>query len=120
MHARAVLWSCCLILAGPALVAAAEPAEDAVVKVIASVRLPDATRPWTKPNPVTRMGSGVLVAGKRILTNAHVVMYASEVHVQASNSSDKFEAKVEALGPDVDLALLSVDDKFLQKKTPLS
>jgi S1-C subfamily serine protease len=121
MHTRAALWSCSLILAAPALGAAADAAEDAVVKIIASVRFPDPTRPWAKPNPVGQSGSGVLVASKRILTNAHVVMYADEVQVQARNSSDKVDARIEALEPDVDLALLSVqDDKFLDKKTPLA
>src|SRR5689334_546750 len=100
---RAALWGCCLILAAPGILRAADAAEASVVKVIASVRFPDPTRPWTKPQAAVQVGTGAIIEGKRIITNAHVVMYASEVHVQAGD--DKVEARIEALGPDVDLAL---------------
>jgi S1-C subfamily serine protease len=36
-----------------------------------------------------RHGHGVIIEGKRILTNAHVVVYASQVQVQANQSGDK-------------------------------
>jgi len=120
MHLRAALWGGCLFLIAPVAVAAADASEDSVVKIIASVRFPDPIRPWAKPNPATNVGSGAIIEGKRILTNAHVVMYASEVFVQAGAGDDKVEARVEALAPDIDLAVLSVkDDKFLEKKAAL-
>jgi S1-C subfamily serine protease len=120
MHTRAALWGGCLLLVAPAAAAAADAAEDSVVKIIASVRFPDPIRPWAKPSPQQQAGSGAVIEGKRILTNAHVVMYASEVHVQASAGDDRVEARVEAIAPDIDLAVLSVkDDKFLQKKAAL-
>ena len=46
----------------------------------------------------------MVIAGKRILTNAHVVNHASQVFVQPGKSSEKLAAKVEAMAPGIDLA----------------
>ena len=61
---------------------AAEDVEKSVVKLNVTKREPDYVRPWTKASPAKVSGSGVVLAGPRILTNAHVVMFASEVFVQ--------------------------------------
>src|SRR5262245_24346818 len=99
--------------------AAADPGES-VVKVIASVRYPNPVRPWTRSNAVETIGTGVVIEGRRILTNAHVVMYATEVSVQARPGGEKVEAKVQAMAPEVDLAVLTLkEDKFFEKKPPL-
>jgi S1-C subfamily serine protease len=94
--------------------------ENAVVKVFSTVRSPDPTRPWTKqvPNEVT--GSGVVIEGKRILTNAHVVLYASQVQVQANQAGDKISATVVAVAPGIDLAVLRLDDEsFFDTHAPV-
>src|SRR5262249_61009978 len=97
----------------------ARPAES-VVKVIASVRVPNPIRPWLRPKSQEVVGSGVVIDGNRILTNAHVVEYATEVSVQTRPGADKIEATVVAVGPDVDLAVLTVSDKaFFKKRQPL-
>ncbi len=57
--------------------------EDSIVRVLASLRLPNPVRPWTKQAPVEVMGTGVVIDGKTVLTNAHIVLYAGEVFVQA-------------------------------------
>ncbi|MFM7519120.1 MAG: trypsin-like peptidase domain-containing protein [Planctomycetota bacterium] len=99
--------------------AGAEPAagaaaiESSVVKIFATLRRPDLNKPWTKQPPDTVTGSGVIVDGKRILTNAHVVLYASQVEVQAHESGAKIAATVEAIGPGIDLAVLKLDDESL-------
>jgi len=101
-------------------VVAARPA-DSVVKVTASVRFPNPTQPWRNSKKVEVSGSGVVIAGNKILTNAHVLEYATEVYVQTGPGADKFEAKVESIGPDVDLAVLTVSDKkFFDKRRPLA
>jgi S1-C subfamily serine protease len=51
-----------------------------------------------------------VIEGKRILTNAHVVLYASQVQVQANAAGDKILATVEAIAPGIDLAVLKLDD----------
>ena len=63
--------------------------EQSVVKLNVTKREPDFFRPWTKASPSKVSGSGVVIAGQRILTNAHVVMYASEVFVQLRQGGDQ-------------------------------
>jgi S1-C subfamily serine protease len=86
-------------------------AENAVVKVFSTMRRPDVAKPWTKQAPTEASGSGVIIDGKRILTNAHVVAYASQVQVQGNQAGDKISATVEAFAPGIDLALLKLEDE---------
>ncbi len=86
------------------------PIENSVVKVFATMRYPDPFRPWTKQAPSEVTASGVVIEGKRILTNAHVVLYASQVQIQANAAGDKLPATVVAVGPGIDLAVLQLDD----------
>src|SRR5579883_182758 len=81
-------------------------AESAVVKVFSTIRRPDVAKPWAKSAPIEATGSGVIIEGHRILTNAHVVSYASQVQVQGNQSGDKVAATVEAFAPGIDLAVL--------------
>jgi S1-C subfamily serine protease len=54
---------------------------ESVVQIFATVREPDVYRPWTKHPAEESSGTGVVIKGKRILSNAHVVEYASRVEV---------------------------------------
>ncbi|WZO98438.1 trypsin-like peptidase domain-containing protein [Isosphaeraceae bacterium EP7] len=93
---------------------------DSVVKVYATMRSPDPLRPWTKASPREGSGTGVVIEGKRILTNAHVVLYASQVFVQPHQSGQKVSATVESIAPGIDLAVLKLDDEsFFDKRPPL-
>ncbi|HWJ37020.1 MAG TPA: trypsin-like peptidase domain-containing protein [Steroidobacteraceae bacterium] len=100
-------------LGAPAHALPGEPpasVENSVVKVFSTMRYPDPFKPWTKQAPTEISGSGVVIEGKRILTNAHVVLYASQVQVQASAAGDKVSATVVAVAPGIDLAVLQLDD----------
>ena len=81
-----------------------------MVKVFATMRYPDPFRPWTKQAPSEVTASGVVIEGNRILTNAHVVLYASQVQIQANAAGDKVPATVVAVAPGIDLAVLKLDD----------
>jgi S1-C subfamily serine protease len=107
--------------AAPATVPAASPAvENSVVKIFSTLRRPDPFKPWTKATPQDVTGSGVVIEGKRILTNAHVVGYASQVQIQASQDGDKVGATVVAIARGMDLALLKLDDEsFFDKHPPV-
>jgi S1-C subfamily serine protease len=94
--------------------------ENSVVKVFSTMRYPDPFKPWTKQAPAEATGSGVVIEGKRILTNAHVVLYASQVQVQASAAGDKVSATVVAVAPGIDLAVLQLDDpSFFDTHPPM-
>ncbi len=94
----------------PATEAKAGAVENSVVKVFATMRYPDAYKPWAKQAPSEATGTGVIIEGKRILTNAHVVLYASQVQVQGNQSGDKISATVESIAQGIDLAVLKLDD----------
>jgi S1-C subfamily serine protease len=100
--------------------AAAGGPEDSVVRVLASRRLPNPVQPWTKQNPVEVMGTGVVLDGKTVLTNAHIVLYAGEVFVQAPRGGDRVPAKVTSIGPGIDLATLAPEDPtFFENRPPI-
>jgi len=95
--------------------------ENAVVKVFSTLRGPDPSKPWSKAAPQDMTGSGVVIEGKRILTNAHVVGYASQVQIQASQAGDKLSATVVAVGRGIDLAILKLDDEsFFDTHAPVA
>jgi len=54
--------------------------------VFSTLRGPDPYKPWSKAAPQEVTGSGVVIEGRRILTNAHVVGYASQVQIQANGA----------------------------------
>src|ERR1700722_8277506 len=86
---------------------------NAVVKVFSTMRYPDPSRPWSKQAPTEATASGVIIEGKRILTNAHAVLYASQVQVQPNQSGDKISATVVAVAHGIDLAVLKLDDESI-------
>lgn len=94
---------------------------NAVVKVFSTLRYPDASRPWTKQAPSEVTASGVVIEGKRILTNAHAVLFASQVQVQANEAGDKISATVVAVASGIDLAILKLDDEsFFNTHAPIA
>src|SRR5260370_2934618 len=84
--------------------------ENSVVKILSTMRYPDPFKPWTTQAPSEATASGVVIEGKRILTNAHAVLYASQVQIQANAAGDKLSASVLAIAPGIDLAVLQLDD----------
>lgn len=65
-------------------------------------------------------GSGFVIKGKRIMTNAHVVSWAREVVVRRYQDPRPYVAEVEYVGHDCDLAVLTVkEDSFFEHLEPL-
>ncbi|MEZ6134156.1 MAG: trypsin-like peptidase domain-containing protein [Pirellulaceae bacterium] len=92
---------------------------QSVVQITASMRLPNPVQPWNKRTG-TAGGTGSLIAGGRVLTNAHVIAYASEIYVQGFQSADRVSAKLLYANPDIDLAILQIEDEeFLQGRPAL-
>ena len=122
----ALALSFCPLMTLPAMAAEtavtvnASSLENSVVKVFSTLRRPDPYKPWSKAAPQSVTGSGVVIEGHRILTNAHMVGYASQVQIQANGSGDKVAATVLAISPGMDLALLKIDDdNFFESHKPL-
>jgi len=123
MHRRVPLLLVLIFLLPHAAAFGAEDKTDkairsSVLKVLATQRGPHYLRPWTRANPRSVTGSAVVIEGGKILTNAHLVVFASQIYVQPYQSSEKIPAKVEALATGIDLALLSVEEKDFFKTRP--
>src|SRR5437660_12810172 len=102
-----------VVVLQPAYLFAQDRIRDLVVKIHAVHHTPDVLRPWTKNSPQQVKGSGVVIEGKRILTNAHVVRYASEIYGQPNQSADRIPSRVEAITRSMDLAFLKRDHESI-------
>ncbi len=85
--------------------------ENSVVRVFSTIQPPDFMKPWSKQPGREITGSGVVIEGRRILTNAHVVNYAGQIQIQGHQSGDKISATIEAVAPGMDLAVLKLSDE---------
>ena len=84
--------------------------EDSVVKIYTTQAAPDYFTPWRLLTPRQSSGSGSVIAGNRILTNAHVVANASYVQAQKHNDPQRYQARVTFVSHEADLAIITVDE----------
>ncbi|MDT8428959.1 MAG: serine protease [Pseudomonadales bacterium] len=84
--------------------------ESSIVKIYTTASAPDYFTPWRMLNPSQASGSGSVIAGNRILTNAHVVANASYVQVQKHNDPERYQARVQFVSHASDLAIITVND----------
>ncbi len=116
MHERTWLRMMGLILGiggglGPASAAAAAGSvNDAVVKVFVTQNPMNFYLPWQSRGSVAGTGSGCIIPGRRILTNAHVVADQTFIQVRKESDPKKYTAELEAIAHDCDLAILKVKD----------
>jgi S1-C subfamily serine protease len=66
------------------------------------------TQPWQRAPQSKSSGTGFVIDGERLLTNAHVVRSAMDIRVRQHGSTRRFPAQVVVYAPDVDLALLEI------------
>ena len=98
---------------------ASESIKDAVVKIIVVSRVIDKKTPWNS-NILRSSGSGFIIDENRILTNAHVVSNATFIEVKKQSGSHRYQAEVEEISHDADLAILKltkINNKFFD--TPI-
>ncbi len=98
---------------------AADP-ERSVIQIFTFSQQPIWDAPW-RFDAVRRMGgSGFVIKGKRIMTNAHVVSWGREIIVRRYQDPRPYVAEVEYVGHDCDLAVLTVkDSRFFDNLEPL-
>jgi len=113
------------MLAGLLLAAAAVLAQNdvrpAIVNVYTTSQGADYSQPWQRSRQQHCTGSGCIIAGHRVLTNAHVVSDQTFVQVRRAGMADKYVATVLAVCHELDLALLGVaDEAFFAGVTPLA
>ncbi|MEI6322343.1 MAG: trypsin-like peptidase domain-containing protein [bacterium] len=96
----------------PPLDADAHPPDlsASVVRIEVAMQEPDYRSPWDAGRIEGGVGSGFVISGKRILTNAHVVSNARFITLTREGLSHPYIARVRFIAHDCDLAILSVDD----------
>ncbi len=97
-----------------------DTASHAVVKIQTTFFEYSYKNPWQQPRLNSAGGTGFIIEGNRILTNAHVVSLANTIRVQRPGQRSDFEAEVAFIAHDSDLAILTVkDDNFFDGSKPL-
>ena len=94
---------------GTPLPEGSEP-EKSVVQIITTYQEPNWAAPWIFDTPHFASGTGFLIDGDRILTNAHVVAWTKELRVRKYHDPQLYFATVEFVAHDVDLAILKIED----------
>lgn len=84
--------------------------EESVIKIYTTQSAPDYFTPWRLLTPRQSSGSGSVISGNQILTNAHVVANASYVQAQKHNDPRRYLARVTFISHEADLALITVDE----------
>lgn len=98
---------------------AAEP-ERSVIQIITFSQQPSWDAPWRFEAVRRSGGSGFVIKGRRIMTNAHVVAWARQIIVRKYQDPRPYVADIEYVGHDCDLAVLSVQDPtFFDNLEPL-
>ncbi len=87
------------------------------VKFYTVIKRPNFYEPWQLGYQQNSGGSGCILEGKRILTNAHVVSDQVFVQVLKAGDTRKYTASVEHVAHDGELALLRVEDPEFWKGT---
>ncbi|BDA41920.1 Protease Do-like 10, mitochondrial [Coccomyxa sp. Obi] len=83
-----------------------------VLKVFVVQAVPNYAQPWQMRPQRSSSGSAFVtdVQNRRIMTNAHVIMNATTVHVRRPGNPKKWRARILCEGIICDLALLTVDE----------
>lgn len=80
----------------------------------------DYVTPWKRKDMAQSAGSGFIIDGERILTNAHNVSNYRYLELRKENIARRYPARVVFVGHDCDLAIITVDDKsFFEDTTAL-
>jgi len=113
--------SCGLGRADGAVAQVGERSLDKSVVMIRSVQQEfDHVTPWKQAEVAQGIGSGFVISGQRIITNAHNASNYKYVEVRKEYEAKRYPAKVAFIGHDCDLAILTMDDdSFFNDMVPL-
>ncbi|MBX3155970.1 MAG: PDZ domain-containing protein [Deltaproteobacteria bacterium] len=86
---------------------------DSIVLFSVRVLVPDPRTPWVTPTEEASHAGGVgfIIAGRRILTCAHSLVYVRRVRAKRAGRAGEYEARVLHVDCDRELGVLTVDDE---------
>ncbi|MCE0482838.1 MAG: trypsin-like peptidase domain-containing protein [Methylacidiphilales bacterium] len=92
--------------------------EKSVVQIFTSFQEPNWAAPWIFDQPHMASGTGFVIDGNRIMTNAHVVAFTKQLLVRRYHDPQRYFARVEFVAHDIDLAVLKIIDPYTGKDDP--
>src|SRR5947207_5742837 len=96
------------------------PVQKSLARITATAVEPDYRAPWNAGTLERGVGAGFVIAGNRILTNAHVVANSRYLTVERDGDPNKYPATVQFVANDCDLALITVPaPDFFKNMLPL-
>ena len=102
-------------------VAAADDLEQSVVRIINHSQRGEWFTPWSSTSTRKAAGSGFVIEGGKVMTNAHVVSDTRMLLLYLHGDPTPHEARVSAVGHDCDLALIEpVEEGLLDDLPPLA
>ena len=115
---KALIYSLVLSVLATAVRAATE---NSVIQISVAAQLPRFDEPWKSQRLTGWNGTGFLIEGNKIMTNAHVADWGRQILVKRLGDPRPYLARVAYVGRDCDLALLEVDDpSFFEGMEPLA
>ncbi len=84
--------------------------KNSIIKIFAMRSQPNYNQPWQNYPQRPATGSGFVISGNRILTNAHIVANQTFLMVRKPGLQKKYIAKPEVIGHECDMAILTVED----------
>ncbi|MBV9127104.1 MAG: trypsin-like peptidase domain-containing protein, partial [Verrucomicrobia bacterium] len=81
-----------------------------LVRITTTAQEPDYKVPWNPGHIVRGVGAGFFIGNQRLMTNAHVISNARFITVEREGDPKKYQASVQFVGHDCDLAVLTVAD----------
>ncbi|QSH42534.1 serine protease [Lentisphaerota bacterium ZTH] len=94
--------------------------KNSIVKIFSMCSNPNYYQPWQNYGQSSAVGSGFVIEGNRILTNAHIVANQTFMLVRKPGTQKKYIAQLEVVGHECDLAVLTVSDpEFFSGIKPL-
>lgn len=113
------LWLIVFVASLGPLSASAQPNEirKSVARINNTAQEPNYRIPWLPGAQGGGNGTGWVVSGDRLMTNAHVVSNAKFLTVEKEGDPRKYIARVEHVAHDCDLAIIKVDDPAFFKGT---
>ncbi len=84
--------------------------KTSIIKIFAMRSQPNYNQPWQNYPQRSSTGSGFVISGNRILTNAHIVANQTFLMVRKPGLQKKYIAKLEVVGHECDIAILKVED----------
>jgi S1-C subfamily serine protease len=95
--------------------------QHSVVRIFTVTREPNPFQPWTLKYQENSGGSGCIVHGHRILTNAHVVTNCAYIQVVKVQDPRRYTVDIEYIDHGSELALLRVaDPTFFEGTVPVT